>query len=91
VSNLRRTLELKAGPVLVLVARLPKAVPFLAVLGLLLLGLLTTGPLAAAALVVVFAFLGLQLFFAWPVLDAPQRLLRVVVLALLLGAALTRF
>jgi hypothetical protein len=65
-------------------------VPFLVVLGLVLLGLLTTGPVALVALVLVFALLALQLFFAWPVLPQPHRVLRTAVLAMLLAAAFTR-
>jgi hypothetical protein len=88
--SLRQTVEQKAGPALVLLARLPRIVPFLLVLGLVVGGLLLSGPAAAVMLAVVFGLLGLQLFFAWPVLPPPQRLLRAAVLAMLVAAAASR-
>lgn len=91
VPTMRRSLERKAGPLLVLLARAPRWVPFLAVLGCVVGGLLLHGPVAAVLLAVVLALLGLQLFFAWPVLEPPQRVLRSVVLLLLAGAVLQRF
>lgn len=82
MSSFRRSLELKAGPVLVLLARAPRWVPFAVVLGCVVGGLLLTGPAGAVLLGIVLALLALQLFFAWPVLLPPQRLLRSAVLAL---------
>lgn len=89
-SPLRRSLELKAGPLFLLLARLPRVVPFLVVFGLLIGGLLLQGVLAVALLAVVFVLFGLLLFFAWPVLAPPQRAIRLGVLALLVYAAVTR-
>ena len=86
----RRTAELKAGPLLVLIARLPRVVPFLAVLALVVGGLLLPGATGAVLLGLVLAFLGLQLFFAWPVLVPPQRLLRAAVLVMLVAAVATK-
>jgi len=89
--SLRRSLELRAGPAFVLLARAPRWVPFLVVLGCVVGGLLAHGVLAAALIAVVLVLLGLQLVFAWPVLDPPARLLRVAVLVLLVAAAVSRF
>ena len=88
---LRRALEQKAGPLLVLLARAPRWVPFAVVLACVVGGLTLHGPAAAALLALVLVLLGLQLFFAWPVLEPPQRLLRSVVLVLLAAAVLQRF
>jgi hypothetical protein len=90
VSSFRRSLELKAGPVVVLLGRAPRWVPFAVVLGCVVGGLLLHGPISAVLLAVVFALLGLQLFFAWPVLLPPQRALRVIVLGMLVAAAFSR-
>jgi hypothetical protein len=89
--SFRRAVELRAGPVLVLLARAPKWVPFALVLGCVVGGLVLHGPVAAALLAVVLLLLALQLFFAWPALDPPQRLLRLVVLVLIVVAVLGRF
>jgi hypothetical protein len=91
VPTLRRALEQKAGPLLVLLARAPRWVPFAVVLACVVGGLTLHGPVAAALLALVLVLLGLQLFFAWPVLEPPQRVLRSVVLVLLAAAVLQRF
>jgi hypothetical protein len=91
VSSFRRSAELKAGPLVVLLARAPRWLPFAVVLGCVVGGLVLHGPIAAVLLAVVLVLLGLQLFFAWPVLEPPQRLLRLLVLLLLVGAVGSRF
>lgn len=91
MPSFRRSVELKAGPVLVLLARAPRWVPFVLVLGCVVGGLLLTGPAGALLLAVVLLLLGLQLFFAWPVLLPPQRLLRAAVLGLIALAVANRF
>jgi len=88
---MRRSLEQKAGPVLVLVAQAPRWVPFLVVLGCVVGGLIAHGALSAVLLSVVLVLLGLQLYFAWPVLQPQQRLLRVAVLGLITAAVVSRF
>ena len=77
----RRQLEVKLGPVIVLLARLPKIVPFLVVLGLLLGGLLLQGIAGAALLLVLAALLGVLLYLAWPVLPRQSRVVRIGVVA----------
>ena len=86
----RRRVELSFGPAVVVLARLPRWVPFLLVLGCVVGGLLLHGPAAVVLLAVVVVLLGLQLFFAWPVLALSQRLLRLPVLALVVAAAVGR-
>jgi hypothetical protein len=91
VSSFRRSAELKAGPLVVLLARAPRWLPFLVVLACVVGGLVLHGPVAAVLLAVVLVLLALQLFFAWPVLEPPQRVLRLLVLVLLVGAVVSRF
>lgn len=89
--SFRRSVELKAGPAIVLLAKAPRWVPFVVVLGLVVGGLAVSGPAGAVLLVVLLALLGLQLFFAWPVLLPPQRLLRAAVLGLIVLVVVGRF
>jgi hypothetical protein len=91
VPSFRRSAELKAGPVLVLLARAPRWLPFVLVLGCVVGGLLVSGPVGAVLLLLVLLLLGLQLFFAWPVLLPPQRLLRASVLGLIVLVVASRF
>ncbi len=83
----RRRVELTAGPVLVMMSRLPRVVPFLVVLMLLVGGLLLSGPVGAALLALLALLLGLLLFLAWPALPQQDRLLRLAVVLLVLGSA----
>lgn len=86
----RRTLERRSGPVLVLVGRLPRAVPFLLVVALLVGGLALRSVAGAVLLGLLLVFVGWISYLAWPVLPPPARAVRVLVLVLLAGAAVAR-
>lgn len=83
MTPFRRRLEQQVGPIVVLVHRLPRAVPFLVVAALLLGGLLLQGVAGAGLLLVLVALLSVLLFLSWPTLDPRSRALRLGVLALL--------
>lgn len=85
----RRQLEVKLGPVIVLLARLPKIVPFLVVLGLLLGGLLLKGVAGALLILVLAALLGVLLLLAWPALPQQARVVRLAVVVILAIRAVT--
>ncbi len=89
MSDLRRAVELRSGPLLVIMARRPVG-PGLVVGVLLLAGLLLHGPAGALLLMVLAALVAWLTYVAWPALTAPARVPRLAVLALLLGAAVTR-
>ena len=88
--SLRRDLEHRSGPALVVVGRLPTAVPFVVVLALLLGGLALHGPVGALLLLALAAVVGWITYLAWPALQPGARGLRALVLALLLVAAVSR-
>jgi hypothetical protein len=89
VTRFRRQVELKAGPLVILLARLPRAVPFLVVAGLLIGGLLAQGLVGAVLLLLLALLLGSLLFLSWPALQPPPRVLRSLVLAILVFRAAT--
>lgn len=78
-TSFRRNVERKAGPVIVVLARLPKIVPFLIVMGLLVPGLLIQGTAGAVLLGALSLLLAVLLFLAWPALQPPARALRLLV------------
>ena len=88
MTSFRRRVELKAGPLVVLLHRLPRVVPFLLVAALLLAGLGLMGLAGGVLLLVLAALLALLLTLSWPALPPPARLLRVATVALVVGAAL---
>lgn len=88
-TSFRRRVELKAGPLVVLLARLPRIVPFAVVLGLLVAGLLVEGTGGAALLAILALLLAVLLFLAWPALQQQARFLRVLIVVLVLARAVT--
>jgi hypothetical protein len=82
VTGWRRKLEQQAGPVVVLVSRMPRFVPFLVVAVLLVAGLVLKGVVGAVLLLVLAALLGVLLALSWPALQPGPRALRLFVVAL---------
>lgn len=72
---------------IVLLARLPRIVPFLMVLGLLLAGLLLQGVAGAVLLLVLSALLGVLLYLAWPALPQQAKVVRLAVVVVLAARA----
>ena len=83
----RRELERRVGPLVVLLSGLPRAVPFLVVAVLLVGGLALQGVAGAVLLLVLAAALSALLALSWPTLHPGPRVLRLGVLALLVGRA----
>ena len=78
----RSRVEHAAYPVLDRLERLPRFLPFLAVLALIVVGIAVPrwGFLATALVALVVAFL---VYYTWPRLSLPERLMRCAVLALI--------
>lgn len=75
---------------MVFLHRLPRWVLLVAVFALLVVGMVGTGWVAAAGVLVLAVALGWFAFLNWPALDGSGRALRVVALAVLVGFALGR-
>ena len=86
MPSLRERVTDASLPLVDTLNRLPRAVPFLAVLGLMVAGIFVPG-WGWVFLAVVVAFLGWTLYLAWPALDLAARAGRVAVL--LIAAAIT--
>ncbi len=84
MSDFRRQIEKQVGPLVVLLARLPRIVPFLVVFGLLIGGLLLQGVAGAIVLFVLADLLAVLLFLAWPALPSPARTIRTAVVGIVL-------
>ena len=85
----RSRVEHAAYPVLDRLERLPRVVPFLAVLVLIVVGILVPrwGFVATALVALAVAFL---VYYTWPRLSLPERLMRLAVLALISAVALVQ-
>ncbi|MDX6197815.1 MAG: hypothetical protein QOJ79_966 [Actinomycetota bacterium] len=86
----RRAVEKRSAPVLVLLTQQHRAVvPLLSVL-LLIGGLAMPVPVGVVCLAVLAAFVGWLTFLSWPALVAPARLVRVTTLLLIVFALVSR-
>ncbi len=82
-SPLRVKIEHLSDPVLRHVARLPKVVPALVVLALLVLGALLRQVAGAICFAVCALLVGWLLYLSWPRLSPPERMMRGAVVLLL--------
>jgi hypothetical protein len=89
-SGLRRAVETVSLPLLVRLVRLPRAVPFLVLLGLLVGALLIEGPLGAVAAGVVVLVVLWLLYLGWPRLSRVERLGRSAVLLMAVSMCLVQ-
>ena len=88
-SAFRHAVELRSATALLYIRSLPRSVPPLVVVALLVGGVLASGPVATVCLLAVMALFGWLLFLSWPALAPQARLVRVAVLALMaVGVAL---
>jgi hypothetical protein len=88
VSTLRESFERASLPALTFLSGLPRAVPFLAILGLVVLGLFVPwGWVLIAFVVLVLTWIAL---LAWPRLTTAERLMRVAVIVLMAAIAITQ-
>jgi hypothetical protein len=89
VPSLRERVADVSLPVINSLNRMPRAVPFLLVLGLMVAGLFVR-PWGWLFLAVVVAFLGWTLYLAWPALDRTARLGRFAVFLIAVAITVTQ-
>jgi Family of unknown function (DUF6703) len=86
-SGTRRTVEGSSARPLVFLHQLPRWLPPVVLLVLLVTGFAVPGWIGAAALVLVAGFLGWLGYLSWPALSARGRLLRLAAVACMLALA----
>ena len=89
MSSLRERVTDASLPVINALNRLPRAVPFLVVLALMVAGIFVPG-WGWLFLAVVVVFLAWTLYLAWPALDSGARAGRVAVLLLAMAITVTQ-
>ena len=77
-SGTRQAVERFSARPLFFLANLPKWVPMLVALGLLVTGFIVPGLIGAAALLLVAIFLGWLAYMSWPRINASGRVMRVI-------------
>ncbi|TDD89811.1 DUF6703 family protein [Actinomadura rubrisoli] len=89
-SGMRAAIERWSAAPVVLMHRMPRVLLLAVVFVLLVIGMVGTGWVAAAGLLVLAAALGWFAYLNWPALDVSGRVLRAVALTVLTGFALAR-
>jgi hypothetical protein len=89
-TPLRRSLERASLPLITRLSHLPKAVPFLLLLALLVAGVFISGTVGFVLMALGAAFVGWILFLSWPRLNGSERIMRLAVLLLALALAVVQ-
>jgi energy-coupling factor transporter transmembrane protein EcfT len=89
-STLRRNIERASLPMISWLGRLPRAVPFLLLLALLIAGVVIQGPAGFVLMGLGAAFVAWILYLSWPRLTGSERIMRSAVLLLAVAMAITR-
>ena len=89
MSSLRESFERASLPALTYISSLPRFVPFLLILGLVVAGLFIPGWgwLLIALVTLFLAWIGA---LAWPRLSMPERLMRVAVVVMMAAITITQ-
>ncbi len=88
-SPLRQSVERASLPLVARLSRLPRLVPFLVLLALMVAGILVPG-WGWVLLAVVTVFLGWILYLGWPQLSGSERLMRVAVIVMAAAITITQ-
>lgn len=89
MSTLRESIEKASLPLLTRITTLPRVVPFLVVLLVMIGGIVLPSP-GWLLFGVAAAFLLWLLYLGWPSLRTPERLMRVAVIGLVLAVMVTQ-
>jgi hypothetical protein len=89
-NTLRPTIERASLPMITRISSLPKAVPFLIMLALLVAGVLIGGPVGFVLMGLAASFVAWILFLSWPRLTSSERIMRFAVLLLAIAMAVVQ-
>lgn len=89
-NTLRHRINQASLPLMTRLSRLPKLVPFLILLTLLVGGVLVGGPVGFVLMSVAALFVAWVLYLSWPRLTSSERVMRVAVLLLAVAMALVQ-
>jgi hypothetical protein len=89
-TRFRDSVERRSIVTLTYLNSLPRAVPFALVMSLLLVGVLTSGVVAAVALGIVALFLLWLLYVGWPQMSPVARVLRLLATVVVGGVAINQ-
>ncbi len=88
-NTLRPSIERASLPLVTKLNGLPRVVPFLLLLALLVAGVVIAGPVGFILMALAAVFVGWILYLSWPRLTSSERVMRSAVLLLAAAMAVT--
>jgi hypothetical protein len=88
-NTLRASIERASLPLVTRISTLPRVVPFLILLALLVTGVVIAGPVGVALMGLAALFVGWVLYLSWPRLTGTERIMRFAVLLLAVAMAVS--
>jgi len=89
-NTLRPSIERASLPLMTRLSSLPRLVPFLILLVLLVAGVVVSGPVGFFLMGLAAVFVGWILYLSWPRLTSSERVMRSAVLLLAVAMAVTQ-
>lgn len=89
-NTLRSRIDHASLPLMTKLSALPRLVPFLLLLTLLIAGVVISGPIGFVLMAVASAFVGWVLYLSWPRLTGAERIMRLAVLLLAVAMAVVQ-
>ncbi len=89
-NTVRNRIDQASLPLMTRLSRLPKLVPFLILLVLLVGGVLVGGPVGFVLMGLAALFVAWVLYLSWPRLNGTERLMRLAVLLLAVAMAVVQ-
>ena len=88
-NSFRPSIERASLPLVTRLSKLPRAVPFLLLLALLVAGVLIGGPAGFVLMGLAAVFVAWVLYLSWPRLNGTERIMRSAVLLLAVAMAIS--
>jgi hypothetical protein len=89
-NSVRQRIDHASLPLMTKLSRLPRLVPFLILLALLVGGVLIGGPAGFVLMALAAAFVAWVLYLSWPALSSSERIMRLAVLLIAVALAVVQ-
>ena len=89
-NTVRQRIDQASLPLMTRLSGLPRLVPFLLLMTLLVAGVVISGPVGFALMGLGAAFVGWVLYLSWPRLTGSERIMRLAVLLLAVSLAVVQ-
>jgi hypothetical protein len=89
-NTVRHRIDQASLPLMTRLSGLPRLVPFLLLMTLLVAGVVISGPVGFALMGLGAAFVGWVLYLSWPRLTGSERIMRLAVLLLAVSLAVVQ-